>query len=402
MRPFNNTTIDLIMQISLWERESFFKPADVLIVGAGFAGLWTALELKKKHRRLNITIIDRGIIPTGASTRNAGFSCFGSTTELLSDAKTYGEEEMVTLAHLRYEGLQHIRETFKPKTIDYHEEGGYELFTENGAYNVSSLKDDLKKLNKSLKHAFKHDDLFQLSDKKINKFGFKGVTHLVENKLEGQLHSGKLTEALVNEVQRQGVRVLFGFEATGFEKINEHILVYSNKGIDLMAKQLIICTNAFTAGLLPGLEVEPARGQVLVTSPIKDLRFKGCFHYDEGFVYFRNIGDRVLLGGARNKFFEQECTTELTTTDNLQQELEKLLREVIIPHEKDYTIDYRWSGIMGMGKTKMPIVKELQPGVFCAVAMGGIGVAMAPVVAKVTAQLMMGKKVKREKSKVKS
>ncbi|HEX6181966.1 MAG TPA: FAD-dependent oxidoreductase [Chitinophagaceae bacterium] len=380
------------MQISLWERESFFKPADVLIVGAGFVGLWTALALKKKHRRLSITIIDRGIIPTGASTRNAGFSCFGSTTELLYDAKTYGEDEMVTLAHLRYEGLQHIRETFKPKTIDYHEYGGYEMFTENGTYNVSSLQSDLKKLNKSLRRAFKKDDLFQLSDKKINKFGFKGVTHLVENKLEGQLHSGKLTELLVNEVQSQGIRVLFGFEATGFEKINDNIVVHSKHNIDVSAKQMIICTNAFTSGLLPGLEVEPARGQVLVTSPIKDLRFKGTFHYDEGFVYFRNVDNRVLLGGARNKFFEQENTTELTTTENLQQELEKLLREVIIPNEKNYNIDYRWSGIMGMGKTKMPIVKELQPNVFCAVAMGGIGVAMAPVVAKVVTHLMTGKK----------
>src|SRR5688572_10654076 len=239
------------MQISLWERESFFKPADVLIVGAGFAGLWTALELRKKHRRLNITIIDRGIIPTGASTRNAGFSCFGSTTELLYDAKTYGEDEMVALAHLRYEGLKQIRETFKPKSIDYHEFGGYEMFTQNGKYNVSSLKDDLKKLNKSLKRAFKKDDLFRLSDKKIDRFGFRGVVHLVENKLEGQLHSGKLTEALVHEVQRQGIRILFGFEATGFEKINEHVVVHSKHGIDLRAKRLMISSYAYTSGLIP-------------------------------------------------------------------------------------------------------------------------------------------------------
>lgn len=379
------------MQVSLWEKESFFKPADVLIVGAGFAGLWTALELKKRHRRLAVTIIDRGVIPTGASTRNAGFSCFGSTTELLYDAKTFGEEQMVTLARLRYEGLLHIRETFKPKAIDYHEYGGYELFTENGAYDLSRLKDDLKRLNKSLRRAFKNSELFQLSDKKIAKFGFRGVSHLVENKLEGQLHSGKLTEALVHEVRQQGIRILFGFEAAAFEKINGHIVVHGSRGIELATKQLMICTNAFT-NLVPELKVQPARGQILVTSPIHKLPFKGCFHYDEGFVYFRNIGNRVLLGGARNKFFEQENTTELTTTENVQQELEKLLREIIIPNETGYTIDYRWSGIMGMGEDKMPTVKELQPGVFCAVAMGGIGVAMAPIVAKQAARLLTAKK----------
>lgn len=387
------------MQLSLWEKESFFKPADILIVGAGFAGLWAALELKQRHKRLSITVIDKGIIPTGASTRNAGFSCFGSTTELLYDARTYGEEQMLTLASQRYEGLLHIRETFRPKEIDYLELGGYELFTETGNYDVSSLPDDLKKLNKWLRKKFRDNDLFQLSDKKIDRFGFKGVSHLVENKLEGQLHPGKLTEALLNEVQRQGVRVLFGFEANSFEKVNDHIVVRgrppgntTRDGIDLSAKQLLICTNAFSNALVPELNVEPARGQVLVTSPIHGLRFQGCFHYDEGFVYFRNVGDRVLLGGARNKFFEQENTTELTTTQNVQDELEKLLREIILPQETGYTIDHRWSGIMGMGKDKTPTVKELQPGVFCAVAMGGIGVAMAPIVARQVSKLMTGKK----------
>jgi gamma-glutamylputrescine oxidase len=138
--------------------------------------------------------------------------------------------------------------------------------------------------------------------------------------------------------------------------------------------------------------VQPARGQVLVTSPIDGLSFEGCFHFDEGFVYFRNIGRRVLLGGARNKFFEQENTASLITTDNVQSELERLLREMIIPGHKDYTIEHRWSGVMGMGKDKTPAVKELQSNVYCAIAMGGIGVAMAPVMAKQVTALLLEKK----------
>jgi glycine/D-amino acid oxidase-like deaminating enzyme len=138
--------------------------------------------------------------------------------------------------------------------------------------------------------------------------------------------------------------------------------------------------------------VKPARGQVLVTSRIPDLPFKGCFHLDEGFLYFRNLGKRILLGGARNKFFDEEATTDLTTTNNIQQELEKLLQTVILPGRTDYTIEHRWSGIMGMGEDKMPTVLELQPGVYCAVAMGGIGVAMAPVVARQVTELALKKR----------
>jgi gamma-glutamylputrescine oxidase len=375
------------MQVSLWEKESFYRPADIIIIGIGFAGLWTALELKKKRPGVNILMVDRGIIPTGASTRNAGFSCFGSATELLYDERTLGQDKMLMLATLRYEGLRHINETFRPKDISYQQCGGYELLTSHGSYNVASLKHDLKHLNRVLNKTFKEQKIFRVADKKLRKFGFSGVAHLVENRLEGGLHSGKLTQALLHKVQQQGVRILFGFDVDAYQKNSDGVTVRNTHGVELKAEKLIICTNAFTQKLLPDAPVKPARGQVLVTSPIEDLPFKGCFHLDEGFVYFRNLGKRVLLGGARNKFFDEEETVDLSTSNNIQQELEKLLREVILPGRTDYSIDYRWSGIMGMGADKLPTVKELQPGIYCAIGMGGIGVAMAPVIAKQVSKL---------------
>ncbi|HEX2682801.1 MAG TPA: FAD-binding oxidoreductase [Ferruginibacter sp.] len=380
------------MQVSIWEKESFYRPADIIIIGSGFAGLWTALELKKQKPRLDVLLVDRGTIPTGASTRNAGFSCFGSLTELLYDANTFGEEKMLELATLRYAGLQHIQKTFKAKSIDYEQSSGYELLIENGNDDIHSLKQDIKRLNKILRQTFDEADIFRVADKKITKFGFSGIAHLVENKLEGSLHSGKLTQALLEQVQQQGVRTLFGFDVDAFEKTDDEVIVRNAQGVELTSKKLIICTNAFTQKLVPNLPVKPARGQVLVTSRIPDLPFKGCFHLDEGFLYFRNLGKRILLGGARNKFFDEEATTDLTTTNNIQQELEKLLQTVILPGRTDYTIEHRWSGIMGMGEDKMPTVLELQPGVYCAVAMGGIGVAMAPVVARQVTELALKKR----------
>ena len=153
-----------------------------------------------------------------------------------------------------------------------------------------------------------------------------------------------------------------------------------------LQRQLLICTNAFAKQLLPAMDVEPARGQVLVTSPIPGLKFKGTFHYDEGFYYFRNLGDRVLLGGARNKAFEQEHTYELVTSDNIQQELENFLRAGDSVRENSYTIDYRWSGIMGVGTEKKPILEEISDNIFCAVRMSGMGVALAPEIGKKVAK----------------
>ncbi len=375
------------MQISIWEKESFYAPKDVIIVGSGLVGLWCAWHLKKNDPTLSVAIVDRGIIPTGASTRNAGFACFGSVTELVEDAARFGEENMLQLVEMRYKGLQYIRKVFKPVTIDFELCGGYELFTGNEKAQITSLDHDIEHLNTLLKDITGRNQTFKRADKKIAAQGLHHVTHLIENKLEGYLHSGKLCQALLQTVQSMGVTVLNAIEISGFEKQNDHIELYTNQFVPLRTSKLLICTNAFARQLLPALDIVPARGQVLVTSPIENLPLKGTFHFDAGYYYFRNLGNRVLLGGARNKAFEEETTTELTTTNTIQQELEHFLCTYILPGYS-YQITDRWSGIMGMGNEKLPIVKEVSPQVFCAVRMSGMGVALAPVIGQRIAKLL--------------
>src|SRR6476620_3845143 len=104
-------------QLSIWEKESFFAPQDVIIIGSGFVGLWSALKLLEKNQHQKITILERGIIPTGASTRNAGFSCFGSPSELLHDIATMGEYKTWQVVSMRYKGLHEIRNYFTDNKI---------------------------------------------------------------------------------------------------------------------------------------------------------------------------------------------------------------------------------------------------------------------------------------------
>lgn len=376
------------MQVSIWEKESFYAPKDVIIIGSGLSGLWTAFYLKKKKPGISITIVDRGIIPTGASTRNAGFACFGSLTELLHDAETNGEEKMLSLVEMRYRGLQRIQKVFGKKQIDFDLVGGYELFTQADKWNRSELEDKMEGLNKLLKPVVSEKNTFRLADKKIKRFGFDHITHLAENKAEGYLHSGKLCQALLKAVQGKGVTVLSAVEISGFEKTGDLISCYTNQNITLQAAKVVVCTNAFAKQLLPTLDIVPARGQVLVTAPIKNLPFKGTFHYQEGFYYFRNLGNRLLLGGARNTAFEEETTTEMMTSQKIQSSLEHFLSHYLLPGQV-YQVTDRWSGIMGMGSEKMPIVQEVSPNVFCAVRMSGMGVALTPIIGENIAEMLL-------------
>jgi len=398
-------------QLSVWEKESFFAPADIVIAGSGLVGLWSAYYLKKHAPSLSITIIERGLIPSGASTRNAGFACFGSLSELVSDAEQMGMDQLLELVDMRYRGLKKIRKTFSAEDINYENFGGYELIgnrpdtasstgqstTPAAAADPSAAAPDLTDLdqlrssidefNRILKKITGYQKTFRLQNENIAQFGFSNIQYLVENRSEGQLHSGKLCQALLHLVQSMGVTVLNNVEITGFEKVSGHILLHTQHNIPLIAQQLLVATNAFALQLLPQLDITPARGQVLVTSPIDGLPFKGTFHFDKGFYYFRNLGDRVLLGGARNMAIEEETTTEMEISDRIQHELERFLQETILP-DRFYTIEHRWSGIMGMGSEKMPIIKAVNDHIFCAVRMSGMGVALAPIVGEKIAMLM--------------
>jgi glycine/D-amino acid oxidase-like deaminating enzyme len=370
--------------LSVWEKESFFAPADIIIAGSGLVGLWSAYYLKKKAPKLSVTIVDRGIIPTGASTRNAGFACFGSLTELIANREEMSEDQLLQLVEWRFKGIKKIRKTLGTGTIDYERNGGYELLA---AADSNQLRSQIDEFNRLLKKITGQQKTFRLQNERIARFGFAGVQHLIENNAEGQLHSGKLCQTLLRLVQSMGVTVLNNIGITSFEKVNGHLLLHTQHNFALLSSQLLVATNGFARQLLPQLDITPARGQVLVTSPIEDLPFKGTFHYDEGFYYFRDLGNRVLLGGARNKALAEENTDEMTITDTIQQELERFLREIVLPG-RQYTIEHRWSGIMGMGGEKMPILRAINDHVFCAVRMSGMGVALAPIVGEKVAAMM--------------
>ena len=406
------------MAISVWEQSTYFAPKDLAIVGCGFVGLWTAYEAIQKNPKLNITILERGVIPSGASTRNAGFSCFGSVSELMYDVQLMGEAAMLETVKMRYDGLQRIQKVFKAKEIDYNQWGGYELFegkkhvkdkkgkapkANKGAsnetsalYDISKLENDIAYLNKILAPALKtpkkngkYLPIYTNASKDIKKLGFQGIEALAFNQMEGQLNSAKLVLALQKAVQAKGVQILFSTEVKKFKPHKKGVTITTNLDAPLETKQFIICTNGFAKQLMPSLDVVPARGQVFVTAPIKNLKFKGCFHFDEGYYYFRNLGNRLLLGGARNADFKNQNTYSLDTSDTIQKVLEQFMMERILPKgSKKPKIELRWSGTMGMGKIKKPIIEQLQPNVYCAVRMSGMGVAIAPIVAQRALKLM--------------
>jgi glycine/D-amino acid oxidase-like deaminating enzyme len=214
---------------------------------------------------------------------------------------------------------------------------------------------------------------------------------MIKNNCEGQIDTGKMMRKLMQKASENGIQFLMGAKIERILQHDSETGVLLSNGTTILSHQLLVCTNGFAKQLLPEIEVVPARAQVLVTSPIAGLKIEGCFHFDEGYYYFRNIDNRVLLGGGRNLDFAGETTTEFKNTPLIVNRLKQMLDEIIIPGH-DYQIEALWSGIMGMGESKIPVVKEVSPNIYCAVRLGGMGVAIGSLVGMEVVDLMMSNK----------
>ena len=369
------------MNYSYWEHKEWFTGNDFVIVGSGIVGLTCAINLRKRFPIANILILEKGILPQGASTKNAGFACFGSTSELLSDLKNHSEEEVFTLVKKRWQGLLMLRSLLGDKKIDYQQNYGYELFFEADKFEECS--NSIDELNQLLSPIFK-ENVFAVTQ---DKFNFKNcLTTQIVNSFEGQIDTGKMVAELLIIAQKNGIKILNNTMVQSFSEDINHVKIQTNQG-EFKTSKLCFATNGFSKELFHE-HVQPARAQVLITTPIKDLHIQGTFHLDEGYYYFRNIHNRILFGGGRNLDFKTEETTCFGQTKQIQQSLEQLLKNTILPN-KEFDIEHRWSGIMGVGNQKKPIVKQLSNHVFCGVRLGGMGVAIGSLVGKELAELII-------------
>lgn len=374
-------------QLSFWEKDTYFNDLDIVIVGAGIVGYSSAIELKQKFPDKKILIIERGYLPTGASTKNAGFTCFGSGSEILEDLNVLEEDEAINLIRERYVGLELLLKRCGKDQINFIPAGSHEVFTDSRSDKLiyEKVMDHQKLLNDLVASATGIKENYVEAS---NHFGFENIYSLIKNKGEGQIDTGKMMTRLHQIAVAEGILTLFGTSFQSFQRVSDGLLKITTAHGAFLCKKLVFATNGLSARLLPNLDLKPARAQVMITRPLPHVP-TGTFHYEQGYYYFRNVGKRILIGGGRNLDFEGETTETFENTEHITNKLKQLLYEVILPHDK-FTIEQSWSGIMGVGKNRSPIVKYIdkQKSVIAAIRLGGMGVALGSKIGQKVSDLI--------------
>ena len=357
------------MNFSFWEKSYAASAADITIVGSGIVGVSTAISIKSMRPDLKVKVIDRAPVSYGASTKNAGFACFGSVSELLDDIKAIGEDACAEIVNMRWQGLQLLRRRVSDDRMKYKSCGGIEVFSGDGASLAYSCFDRMSYCNNFIKHTTGLADCYAV----IKNSSYSGFHHeMIFNQYEGSLHPVLMMHHLINMAKGLEVQFVNGVSVLDIDFENKQL--HCEGDLAIPYNKLCVCTNGFTKNLFKDIEVVPARNQVVMTRPIQDLKLEGCYHFDRGYFYFRNFENRILLGGARNVDFQNEFTDEPGITEPVQHAL-KMFLDKIHPGASQM-IEHRWSGTLGVGFSKVPICRWQDDHIIIGVRLGGMGVAI--------------------------
>jgi glycine/D-amino acid oxidase-like deaminating enzyme len=369
------------MAFSFWEDQTWLQHRDAIVVGGGIVGLSAAARLAELRPDWSIAVLERSAFGDGGTTRNAGFACFGSPSELLDDRAALGDDAALALVRRRLEGLRTLREWLGDSAIGYAPTGSHAMYVEGGMVppSVTALAD----LNRWLRPVTGTESTFVRTGIPEGRgLDTEVVTAIDASPLEGAVHTGMLHRALLSETAARGVDVVRGIHVTHLETGSPSVLTVQ-RGSEptphrIPVPRCLIATNAFARELLPDLDARPAPNRVLVTHPNPALEAAtGTYHFEAGYVYARHLPEgRLLIGGGRHWALNPDDTAA-----RLRQFLLDLW-----PHASPTAYD--WTGILGIGSVREPIVQAVSPSTVAAVRLGGMGVAIGAGLGREAADLL--------------
>ena len=388
------------MSVSYWQDTDAGRllgvDCDVLIIGAGLAGLSTAYWLRKKDPALRVVLVDRGRIGEGASGRNGGFITCGSTEHFSRMTTAYGEEKATKIWEFTEDNhsllVGEFGLEFLERACDYRQQGSWTLAST--APEVDTIRETVDMLSQKgiqvgWHNQYEVEQRFRPTDfHPVCVEGFLGGAHYYS---DGEIHPGKFLQFLAYKAySAAGGNVLENVEIFKFDEEGERLLAIG-RGHRISCDSIVMATNAWTSQLLPEFEdkITPVRGQIVMTEPV-DMFLEPCYC---NFVldYFRQLPDgRVLIGGFRNADVEKEVGFSDEINLVIHEKLEAFLDEHF-PLLRDKRIDYRWSGVMGFAADGYPLVGSVnvEPRIFYTVGFTAHGLGFTFKMGQVLADLML-------------
>jgi gamma-glutamylputrescine oxidase len=307
--------------------------AEVVIVGGGITGV--ALLSTLRDRGIDAILLERDQLASGASGRNAGFLLAGVAENYARAVARYGRgvaaevwrftlanHHLVAEAAAQFDAAHHVRGSLTV-ALDADEAASLEeaatLLAEDGLPGAVTTADQPR-----------------------------GALCTLLNPADGEIDPVRLVRGLA---LAYADRVHEGHNVVSVEDGENVAVVRLDHGA-LEASAVVLATNAWTAELLPSVQIAPVRAQMLATAPVARSISRPVYA-EWGHRYWRQRDDgSVLVGGFRHRALAEEVGYDLTPTATVQAHLDDQLSELAT----GALVMHRWAGIMGFSADGLPLV----------------------------------------------
>jgi gamma-glutamylputrescine oxidase len=336
---------------------------DVCIIGGGFAGLWTARALQKRHR--DVVLIERNAVASAASGRNGGFVSAGFNRSLTSIAARVGMDHARALYRLSRMGVEIVREA---TSFDF---PGVNLVP---GYLRPSYEDDAGEKQREAdwySREFSHDMEFWPTERVRDVLRSERYYQGLHDADAFHIHPLNLAIALAEDIERRGGKIYENTAALRADIDGVRKVVETRRGT-IRAEHVVFAANDLPEGNFPELSrtIFPVATYLCVTRPAgaklaEAIRYPGSVQDDRrAFNYYRAIGDRLMWGAG--------ISVSLKRPSDLEEQLKKRIVSVY-PQLAGVGIETAWTGNMGFAVHQMPQIGMLRPGAWIASAFGGQG-----------------------------
>lgn len=361
------------------------EKADVCVIGGGFSGLNTAIELAE--RGLSVVLLEAHQIGWGASGRNGGQLIRGVGHGVEQFESVIGADGVREFKLMGLEAVEIVRRRVAQYNIDCDLTWGY-CDLANKASDVEGFREDYEEL-KTL--GYRHELRMVAKEDMHTIVGSDFYVGGMVDMGSGHLHPLNLALGEAAAAQSLGVRLFENSRVTAIDYGSE--VRVRTAGGSVLAKTLVIGCNAYQNGLNNYLDgkVLPAGSYVIATEPLSAEQAHALLPQNMAVCdqrvaldYYRLSADnRLLFGGACHYSGRDPA-------DIAAYMRPKMLN--VFPHLENVRIDYQWGGMIGIGANRLPQIGRLpnQPNVYFAQAYSGHGVNATHLAGKLLAEAIAG------------
>ena len=335
---------------------------DVCIVGGGYTGLWTALQLKQKQPELDIVLIDKGLCGSGASGRN-GRCLLSWSTKYLSLRRLYGEAEACRLVRASEQAIYQIRDFCLEHDIDAQLRLDGILYTATNPAQSGYMDPVISGLMDGNINNWE-----RWSAEKVQKDS--GSPRHIQGYFSpaaGSVQPALLVRGMKRVAQLKGVTI---YENTSMDSVREGkpVVIKTPQG-DISAKKVVLAINAWMPQKYPSLNrnIILVSSDILITEPVPALLEDAGLNDGKAVVdsrlfvhYYRSTPDgRLMLGKGGNMFaFNNRVHPAFDQPSRYQAQLRHAMAS-FFPYLNNCRIERTWTGASDRSTTGLPFFGHL-------------------------------------------